>query len=643
MKEEIKKKRSYTDSTEIDYSKTLDYLLEGCQIIGFDWRYLYLNDVAAKHGHKTKEELLGRTMMEAYPDIEKTGMFSMLRDSMNNRNAHQVENEFTYPDGTKGWFELRIDPVPSGIFIFSIDISEQKKFAQKIQHVNSILKSLRSINQLITKEKNPEVLIRESCEIMVKNRGFASIWVLLVDDKKKFKYASAAGNKEINDAFLEQLKKGIYPICFKEILAGEKLFAFCDTFLNKENICMLNCSQGNCRGFICRLEYNGKVFGAIAAYLPAIMANDPEEMRLFEDLAEDISFALHNSELEESHKKAEDALQVSETLYRSLFENMLNGFAYCKMLFDDGKPSDFIYLMVNKTFETQTGLKNVTGKKVSEIIPGIQEEDPDLLDIYGSVAMTGEPRTFEIYIKSLSMWFSVSVYSPEKGYFVAIFDMITERKNSEEALAKSNLTLKKNLYDVIDTMCKIVEMRDPYTAGHQKRVARLAVSIAKEMGMDNQKIDLLDMAATIHDVGKIYIPPSILTKPGTLTDIEFQFIKTHAAKGYDIIKGIDFDAAIGLSVLQHHEKLDGSGYPNGLKGKDICLEARILAVADTVEAMASHRPYRSALGIKKALEEINSNRGIKYDEAVVDACQKIFKKRIFAFGEEEHVQAINYM
>jgi putative nucleotidyltransferase with HDIG domain len=208
---------------------------------------------------------------------------------------------------------------------------------------------------------------------------------------------------------------------------------------------------------------------------------------------------------------------------------------------------------------------------------------------------------------------------------------ITERKQAEENLLKSYESVKKTLKDAINTMVTIVEMRDPYTAGHQNKVANLATAIARKMKLEDTRIDDLRTAAVIHDIGKMYIPSDILSRPGRLSDIEFSLIKTHAQSGYDIVKGMDLPAVVAQAILQHHERLDGSGYPNQLKGEDTLLEAKILAVADVIEAMAADRPYRPALGIEKALEEISKNKGRLYDPAVVYACLGLFNSRKFEF------------
>ena len=206
---------------------------------------------------------------------------------------------------------------------------------------------------------------------------------------------------------------------------------------------------------------------------------------------------------------------------------------------------------------------------------------------------------------------------------VYVFRDITRRKESEDRLRRA-------LEGVVQAMSVTIEMRDPYTAGHQRRVSRLSVAIAREMGLPETQIEGIRMAGDIHDIGKIYVPAEILSKPGKLTEIEFTIIKTHPQVGYDILKNIEFPWPIADIVAQHHERLDGSGYPAGLKDDAVLLEARIIIVADVVEAMSSHRPYRPSHGIGKALAEIALNRGILYDTTIVDACTRLFKEKGFS-------------
>jgi len=208
---------------------------------------------------------------------------------------------------------------------------------------------------------------------------------------------------------------------------------------------------------------------------------------------------------------------------------------------------------------------------------------------------------------------------------------ITDRIKFEEDLIRSHTKLETIFAGTVEALAVMTEKRDQYTAGHQQRVASLAVAIAREMGMGEDTIGNINIAATLHDIGKLYVPLDILNQTGKLTDIEYLFIKTHPAAGYDILKSIPFDAPIAEIILQHHERMDGSGYPRGLCGDEILIEARIIAVADVVEAMVSHRPYRQAMGVDQALEEIRANAGRLYDSTVVEACVDLFHNHGFSF------------
>jgi putative nucleotidyltransferase with HDIG domain len=201
----------------------------------------------------------------------------------------------------------------------------------------------------------------------------------------------------------------------------------------------------------------------------------------------------------------------------------------------------------------------------------------------------------------------------------------------EKMVESRTIKLQEALEGVIKVIALTVESKDPYTAGHQRGVAELAYSIAEVLGCPEDQIKGIHMAGMIHDLGKISVPAEILSKPSRLTDMEFGIIKTHPQVGYDILKGIDFPWPIAQIVYQHHERMDGSGYPGGLKGEEILLEARILAIADVVEAMASHRPYRPALGIDLALEEISENKAKLYDSDVANACLEVIRKGEFKF------------
>lgn len=346
-------------------------------------------------------------------------------------------------------------------------------------------------------------------------------------------------------------------------------------------------------------------------------------------LAPAVEHALQDAEDRRGRKQAEEALRESEEKYRNLFDNAGEAIFVAQ----EGK---IVFLNPRTSCLIGYSAEEIMGRQFIEFTH--PDEREMVIDRHFK-RLKGEalPQRYEFRIiqkNGTTMWAELNtvVISWEgKPSTLNFLEDITERKVADEKLKKSYEALKKTLNDAVNTMAKIVEMRDPYTSGHQERVANLAIAIAQEMKFDDVQIENLRMAAIIHDIGKIYVPSDILSKPGRLSDIEFGLIKTHSQYGYDIVKGMDFPCSVAQAILQHHERLDGSGYPNGLKGEDTLLEAKIVAVADVIEAMASHRPYRPALGIDKALEEISKNKGRLYDPDVVDACLKLFNSGKFEF------------
>jgi len=210
-------------------------------------------------------------------------------------------------------------------------------------------------------------------------------------------------------------------------------------------------------------------------------------------------------------------------------------------------------------------------------------------------------------------------------------EKVGELEAANERLRDSEAHAQALLGSVVETITKMVEYRDPYTTGHERRVGDLATAMGRVLGLDGRELDGLRIGGYLHDVGKIALPTEILAKPGRLTAVEFSLIKAHSQIGHDILAGIDFPWQVAQMALQHHERLDGSGYPRGLRGEGILREARILAVADTVEAMTSHRPYRPAVGLAMALDEIERGRGRLYDADAVDTCLQLFREEHFRF------------
>ncbi|HUN55000.1 MAG TPA: HD domain-containing phosphohydrolase [Smithella sp.] len=291
--------------------------------------------------------------------------------------------------------------------------------------------------------------------------------------------------------------------------------------------------------------------------------------------------------------------------------------------------------------DVNTGFEEITGWKTGYAIGRTAYEINFWNDTADRVFMTGELRAGrdilqrEFQFRRCDGSVRAGIYSARsinlnsEGCVIFILRDITESRQMYEELNRTLDILRKGIGTTIAVMTSAIEMRDPYTAGHQKKSADVARAIATEMGFTPEKIDGIRMAGTIHDIGKLSIPAEILSKPTKLTDIEYSLIKQHSMSGYEMLKDIESPWPLAEIVYQHHERMDGSGYPRHLKGDEIIMEARIIAVADVVEAMASHRPYRASLGIDAALREIEKNKGILYDNVVVDACLRLFRHKGF--------------
>ncbi|MCK9195750.1 MAG: PAS domain S-box protein [Syntrophales bacterium] len=323
-------------------------------------------------------------------------------------------------------------------------------------------------------------------------------------------------------------------------------------------------------------------------------------------------------------KRMEKALTKSEEKFRKAFYTSPDSVNINRL--EDG-----IYISINPGFTRITGYaeEDVIGKTSIEC--NIWDNIEDRQRLVAGLKKAGEVTNLEAAFRTRDGDIRYGLMSASildldgVPHILSITRDITDRKWAEEELERTIESLRKAFGATVQVMVSAVEARDPYTAGHQIRSANLARAIAVEMELPQDKIDGIRMAGSIHDIGKLSIPAEILSKPIKLTELEISLIKEHSRNGYEMLKDVESPWPLAQIVYQHHERMDGSGYPRNLKGDEILMEARIMAVADVVESMASHRPYRPALGIGAALEEIEKNKGTLYDNAVADACLRLFR------------------
>jgi PAS domain S-box-containing protein/putative nucleotidyltransferase with HDIG domain len=621
----------------------------------------------------------------------------------------------------------------------------------QLQYINSVLRAIRNVNQLIVRETDRQALIQQACELIVDARGFVCAWIVLLDDHGQPKQWAGTGGRDAVETLISSWRQDGPPRCAAQALTGDAP-VFIERVQSTCPDCPMAVRYGPSLSASVRLAHEGAVYGVLTVGAPAVKAEDPEAARLLREVAGDLAYAL-------AAIQSEETLRESEERFRSLYENTSLGLyrttpegrilmanpalvqmlgyesfeelvernlsqagyepAYDRESFQEQVEQDGSVRSLDSAWSRKDGstlfvresaraVRDPAGRvlyydgtveDVTELVTAKAREKQHLrlMTMAGEIARLGgwsadlkENRvnwSGEVAaIHEMEAGFSptleegIAFYAPEyrarireafsacaeKGIpydeelqivtrtgrrvwvrtigepvrdstsqIIAVqgaFQDITEKRCSADVLQKSESRYRKLSEGLTLSMTTMTELRDPYTAGHQQRVTELAVAIADRLALPEKARETVRIAALLHDIGKAAVPAEILNRPSQLSELEFSIIKGHPRTGYDVLRKIPFELPVADVVWQHHERLDGSGYPSALVADEILIEARILAIADVVEAMASHRPYRAALGINAALEEIATQRGVLYDTAAVDTCITLFGEG-FTFSE----------
>jgi len=531
------------------------------------------------------------------------------------------------------------------------DISDRKASEQRILGLNRIYRVLSGINEALVYLRQTSALFDEACRVIVEEGGFLAAWVGLVDPSdNRVRVVAQAGetagyldNIEIVVGH-ETLGRGPTGVCIAE---GRHVYSQDiedDPAMAPWREKAIAHGYRSSASFPLKVE--GKTVGAYTMYSAEPGTFDDEQVALLDELAADISFAMEVARIESERSAAESELARSEAKFSTMFRVSPDAMAVSGL-------SDGVLLDVNEGFTKVLGYRAEDTLGRTTLGLGLWIDPTDRLPFIGTLSTQGFISDYEAPFRRadgsvMTGLISARVLHVEDTPIVlSVIRDITESRATAAELERRGAQLEelvrerekhlsllsKSLESVIGVVGQVVESRDPYTAGHQRRVSELATRIAREMGMTEEEVEEIRVAALIHDVGKVSVPAEILSKPGALSPLEFSLIKSHSKAGYRIIASANMEGPTAEMVYQHHERCDGTGYPRGLTGDQLLPGAKVIMVADVAEAMMSHRPYRATLGADAALAEIERGAGSIYDAKAAAVCLRVFREQGFAFTE----------
>ncbi|MBI4808122.1 MAG: PAS domain S-box protein [Nitrosomonadales bacterium] len=635
MLEDLEKTRDKIEQAHQQWMVALDVVSDPIFLHDKEFRILRANRAYAARVGMPFSEFIGKPYYEIFPKL--AGPLSTCRLALN--TGREETEELTLESGAI--IRSRAAPVydTQNKYLHSIhileDITERKANEAKIRRLTQFYAALSQCNEAIVHCTGEDELFPQICRDSVQFGGMKMAWIGLLDKTTSMVNPAASSGEGVE--YLEGIRisvdaddpAGRGPI-------GTAIRAnrpqWCQDFQNDPLTAPWHeRGAGFGWGSLAALPLlrNGTVIGIFALYSGATDAFDEAAQKLLSEMVADINFALDNFSHEAERKRSVQELTESEQRFRSVVEQSLAGI----YIIQDG------YLVyVNPRFAEMFGYDSPNELIGVEPTSLVSEQDRGIVAENIRSRLEEEAQSFShgfiTAVRKDGSLFDVGVHGARATHagrpaIIGMMQDVSEKKRAEEQIQRYVTQLENSFMHTIEVATTLVEMRDPYTAGHEKRVALIAVAIGTELGLEAQRIEGLRIGGYIHDIGKIIIPAEILSKPGRLSVAEYDLIKGHPQAGYDILKNVDFPWPVADIAHQHHERMDGSGYPRGLKGDEILLEARITAVADVVEAMSSHRPYRPGIGLDQALAEIELGSGTHYDPVVAAACLRLFREKAY--------------
>lgn len=570
---------------------------------------------------------------------DRQAVIDAVNRAVEQREAYAIDHRVVWADGTRrivheqGTVHYDAAGQPQRMLGTVQDVTDIRRHERELARLNRTLRTLSLGNSVLVHSRDERQLLTDLCRTLVESGGHPLVSVIASRDARLEPLTCHGRPLEHVAAMLADGWGGRSPL--RRALGGNAHVIEHALARQDADWARTASAAGFASLMALPLKSGPDIFGVLAIFSGDADAFDDAELDLLQELADDLAFGIRALRDRQAGEAAQNALSESERRYHNLYDTAPTGYASVSA-------ADGTILQCNPAYARILGRtpESLKGLPERDLYPPGPQGRERATPVFERFRQGQTVRDVELRMTrgdGSPVWVSLTVepvfdsQGEVRESRASIID-ISERKAAEIERHQFAERTERALLQTIEAIALTVEKRDPYTAGHQQRVAELAVAIGTRLGLDAHRVKGLRLGAMIHDIGKVYVPTEILNRPGKLDDAQFHLIRNHPLVGREIVQGIEFPWPLAEMVVQHHERLDGSGYPHGLKGEDILLEARILAVADVVEAMASHRPYRPSLHLDEALREIEQGRGSRFDGDVVDACLALFREGGFTWS-----------